>query len=1291
MINKDFFKKLSVSCLSTVLAVSCATGMMPVSFAETADGSVVVTYSKGTGTFASGNDKNEVTIKDGKVVSGTYEVPTRDYWTFRYWQNSGQKYTVSSDGVAEGVTEDITLAPSWESNMYYFSFYANGGTFQDNSVGHSIAYKANKPDEDGYKYEIPTRDGYTFAGWVTESADGTKAEVLFGADGVPTKLADFESGSKTVLKAVWRDKDGKIVDDDEADTVVISYNANGGTGDTNVEAEKGTEITAEQHVSRTGYTFKGWSETASGAVKYNVGDKVAASENKTLYAVWEAESATADEIAIKFDANGGTGVMSDEIFTNGESKALTLNSYTKEGFSFKGWALSPTGDVQFEDGATMTATKDAKNVTLYAIWLKAADLTEYSVSFDANGGEGTMDDQKFTNGVQATLDKNTFVRPGYTFKGWAFTKDGEVVYTDAMNVTIEKNTKLYAVWSKKSSTQTEFTVSFDPNGGDGAMDDLVFKKNVTQHLTANTYTRTGYTFKGWSLKAGGEVAFEDGEAVTVSSDQTLYAVWSKDKVVTYTVKFNTADATGTMSDQVFTAGTAQKLSKNTLKKEGYTFVGWSENKDGSVKYKDEESVTMRTNITLYPIFSETKYTVKFDANGGTGSMKDQVYTYGTSQAITANSYTRDGYNFLGWSTDKSATKATYTDKQTLKAEKDMTLYAVWEAADLTITYKSNGGTGSMSDQTFKYGSSVTLTKNSFKREGYNFKGWALSPTGDVQFEDGATMTATKDAKNVTLYAIWLKAADLTEYSVSFDANGGEGTMDDQKFTNGVQATLDKNTFVRPGYTFKGWAFTKDGEVVYTDAMNVTIEKNTKLYAVWSKKSSTQTEFTVSFDPNGGDGAMDDLVFKKNVTQHLTANTYTRTGYTFKGWSLKAGGEVAFEDGEAVTVSSDQTLYAVWSKDKVVTYTVKFNTADATGTMSDQVFTAGTAQKLSKNTLKKEGYTFVGWSENKDGSVKYKDEESVTMRTNITLYPIFSETKYTVKFDANGGTGSMKDQVYTYGTSQAITANSYTRDGYNFLGWSTDKSATKATYTDKQTLKAEKDMTLYAVWEAADLTITYKSNGGTGSMSDQTFKYGSSVTLTKNSFKREGYNFKGWAYRQDATEIALSDGETKSDWKTGAILWAVWEKSYSDITVYANDDTNKTSTISASALENSSGKLPKASSVLSAKAGYTFKEWNTAIDGSGTSYKDEATIKSTDQPTVLFAIWTVSPEAAEANKTDGPSVTTISTTSTGASGTTVGGAVSTGDTARTGIMLGLAGVAAAIAAAVAVVARKKKNA
>ena len=430
--------------------------------------------------------------------------------------------------------------------------------------------------------------------------------------------------------------------------------------------------------------------------------------------------------------------------------------------------------------------------------------------------------------------------------------------------------------------------------------------------------------------------------------------------------------------------------------------------------------------------------------------------------------------------------------------------------------------------------------------------------------------------------------------------------------------------------------------------------------------------------------MDDMTFKKNVTQHLDKNKFTRKGYTFKGWALKAGGEVAFEDAEAVTVSGDKTLYAVWSKDAVVTYTVKFDKGNGTGTMKDQTFTAGEEQKLSKNTFTKEGYTFAGWSENKDGVVKYKDEESVTIRTNVTLYPIFTEAKYTVKFDANGGSGSMKDEIFTNGKPQAVTGNSFTRDGYNFLGWSTDKNATKATHTDKQSIKVEKDQTLYAVWEKADLVVAYKANGGTGTMSDQTFKSGESVTLTKNKFTKDGYTFKGWAYQKDATEIVLEDGATKSDWTTGATLWAVWEKAYSDITVYANDSTNKTATISSSTLTSSSGKLPKASSVMTTQGGYTFKEWNTKIDGTGTSYADESTVTADNQPSVLYAIWETS-TAAASDASNGSTTTTAA-----ASGTTVGGSVNTGDTARVGLMVGIAGIAAVAAAVIAVISRKKKK-
>ena len=899
MLNKNFVKKLSVSCMSAVLAVSCATGMIPMSYAETNDGSITVTYYKGKGKFTTDKDTMTVTIKDGKVIDGNYEIPTRDYWNFRYWQNNGKKYNVSADGVPEGVTEDLALAPSWETQMRYFDYKTNGGSFADGTTRHSMIYKANIVSEDGFKYEEPTREGYTFKGWFTDKECTDGKEVKIDASGRPEKLLSYEADKKVTLYACWVDAEGKKADPAAEDTsVTVTFDANGGEGGFSIDAQKGAGLTAGVNsVSRTGYTFKGWSETKTGDVKYKSGDTIMVDKATTFYAVWEKSEPEDTELSVRFDANGGEGSMESEVFVNGESKALTANAFTKDGFKFAGWALSATGEVAYKDGEVMNPSKDAKSMTLYAIWEKESEDTSYTIKFDANGGDGEMPDQSFQKDQSGALDKNTFVNPGYLFKGWAVTKNGSVVYTDAMNVVMEKDMTLYAVWSKKS-----------------------------------------------------------------------------------------------------------------------------ENPD---------------NV----------YTVKFDANGG-------------------------------------------------------------------------------------------------------------------------------------------------------------------------------------------------------------------------------------------EGAMSDMVFKKNITQKLGKNKFTREGYTFKGWSIKAGGEVAFDDEAAVTVSSDRTLYAVWSKDAVVTYTVKFEQTDAKGSMKDQVFTAGKAQKLTKNAYTKDGYTFAGWSENKNGLVRYKDEEEVAMKTNTTLYPIFTETKYTVKFDANGGSGSMKDQIFTYDQEQSLSANAFTRDGYEFAGWAEKKDASTATYSDKASRKVTKDMTLYAVWKPATLTIIYKANGGSGTMDNQTFTSGEKVTLKSNKFTRDGYTFKGWAYRENATEIALEDGETKNDWKTGAILWAVWEKSYSDITVYANDNTNKNYTIAAATLVKNNGKLPKAAEVMAAQDGYVFKEWNTKVDGTGTSYKDEAEIKADGQPTVLFGIWEKTADAATDGKDTGAGTTASGTT------TSIGGNILTGDVAKTGLLL--SGALAAIAAIVAILVKRRKS-
>jgi uncharacterized repeat protein (TIGR02543 family) len=96
-------------------------------------------------------------------------------------------------------------------------------------------------------------------------------------------------------------------------------------------------------------------------------------------------------------------------------------------------------------------------------------------------------------------------------------------------------------------------------------------------------------------------------------------------------------------------------------------------------------------------YETINYTIKFNANGGSGTMSNLAMTYNTAKNLTANAFTRPGYTFLGWSTNSSATTATYKDKQsvnnlTTDVGATINLYAIWEANTYTITFNANGGT-----------------------------------------------------------------------------------------------------------------------------------------------------------------------------------------------------------------------------------------------------------------------------------------------------------------------------------------------------------------------------------------------------------------------------------------------------------------------------------------------------------------------------------------------------------------------------------------------------------------------
>ncbi|MBQ2293866.1 MAG: InlB B-repeat-containing protein [Spirochaetales bacterium] len=193
--------------------------------------------------------------------------------------------------------------------------------------------------------------------------------------------------------------------------------------------------------SKTGYTFDGW----------YIGDEKVTSEkiveeDLKLYATWKANTYT-----VKFDSNGGIGAMTDKTFTYDVAKELTANTFSRTGYIFAGWAESAGGDVVYADKESVKNLKSENNatITLYAQWT----ANTYTVIFNTNGGNGNMDDMSFTYDEPQTLTTNDFTRDGYTFAGWATSKDGNVVYADKKNVknlTAENNVTvtLYAVWEE---------------------------------------------------------------------------------------------------------------------------------------------------------------------------------------------------------------------------------------------------------------------------------------------------------------------------------------------------------------------------------------------------------------------------------------------------------------------------------------------------------------------------------------------------------------------------------------------------------------------------------------------------------------------------------------------------------------------------------------------------------------------------------------------------------------------------------------------------------------------------
>jgi uncharacterized repeat protein (TIGR02543 family) len=521
-----------------------------------------------------------------------------------------------------------------------------------------------------------------------------------------------------------------------------------------------------------------------------------------------------------------------------------------------------------------------------------------------------------------------------------------------------------------------------------------------------------------------------------------------------------------------------------------------------------------------------------------------------------------------------------TSATVVTATSNHTVYAQWTPVSFVITLDPNGGTvASNNEISITYNTSIEAWNSNMNpsRTGYTFNGYYTATSGGTQRISNSayvSLTSTTYSSATTLYAQWT----ANNYNVVFNKNTIDtsentlistptGTMSNQSITFGTSANLTVNSYAITGYTFAGWRTTSDTTgTFYANQASYTMNtEGTTLYAQWTPIAYTFSTNRDTVDEYGGTlvgtPTGTDISVNQNTGSTATVpdSPYTITGYGFGGWTTIAGGS-----GDFYSPTDEFTMPA----SAVTLYAVwvpNYYNVD-----------------YNKNTISTNGNALIGTP-----------------------------------------TGTIASTGISYGYSANLTTSTYSLSGYTSGTtdrWRTTSNTSGTAYNSGASYYMNTTgRTLYQQWTANSYTVTLSRTPATNGTTSTTATMGttmSSITVPSVT----GYTFGGFfgGTGGTGTQYYNSGGTTANVWNiaSNTTLYAYWTYS---VTYSNNGGTGSIST---------TNHVYGVSSALSTgtqatRTGYTLTGWNTASNGSGTSYslgQNITALPVAGTPT-LYAVWT----------------------------------------------------------------------
>ena len=1095
---------------------------------------------------------------------------------------------------ASGYCEKTMTSSTFEvAGPLTISFDANADGVTGSMTDQTVTYKVSTAIKDN-AFE---REGYTFIGWAT-SADGEKV--------YNDKQSVAFTNSQT-LYAKWQLNSRNVTFTPSPSGATVTVNGKSTSPQAVNYGETVTvHIAPANHYTITTVSIKGATsgndiaQTGSGETRtFTMPD-----ENVTVSITMTPEStytATFYNSGVAYGV-AQTGYADDDI----NAPATNPVSCDADEFTFVGWvAAEQTSETTSKpEVLTFPQTMPVGNVNYYALYrrVEGSGGGEASVTFKTASSDGntayTEDDEIKENLVESYTGISSFAgNKAYLGKsGVKLGASGSSGYI-TLNLSSPITTNTITVSAAKYGTDTG-NLQVEVNGStsfgdeqspaDGTLTFTNASDVEISDLTISTTSKRAYV-ASISLGGGGTSYYttspvctpcdyhvtltkgaETNGTFTLSKTNGTYDNCKTNFAVTVS---NIVPATGYYCSGVSATGGSHVIVSEPDANGNYT-----------VSFPKGNTVTS----TVTAVFEEIpSHTVTWSANGNTSNTAS--YKEGATITFPESATGCDGMTFMGWSAvevEEQDNAPDYTTSATMGTE-DITFYAVFatETTSGSGSAETLVSTGSSGKSTVNALDGVTCSGLGSDYSSHSPYLLRFDDTGDyIQFD----LAAAPATLSFGYKMVGGNSNSTMKVEECATANGTYSTVQSFTISGAQNSTGTFTTTATFTQSHVRMTFNK-GSNVGVGNITITGSSSTTTYTGYTTSCTTPTEVTVTFNANGGTGTMADQNVPYNTATALTANSFSRTGYSFAGWATTADGTKVYDDEESVTLTKNLNLFALWTKNTYKVYFTPDMTGQATVTVngassSPQSVEFGGAVNIVINpdvaytvsgVTATAGVTPSGSGNNWSFTMPASD---VTITVTLTAKPT-----YTIRFyDSGALIGSAQTVISGQAATPPSTA-SLGCEGYTFVGWWTaeldeDNTETKTWVTNFTATQAQD---YYAVYSHVD-----DGNGGNGQV---TFTF--SDVATSNSWQHDS-NYPDVTISPISIHVDKGSSSYQGRWWNTDKTWRLYAGNTLTVSCSTGDVTAVTSTPSktftiSEGVATYSGAVNLSSIVVSYGGGTTY--------------------------------------------------------------------------------------------------------